>query len=258
MSIKIKVMTFNLRIPSEKDGESHYQFRKEKIIETIRAENPDLIGFQEAVDESLEMLKEELSEYYILGHGRDKSYHGEGVPIAFRKDTFFLCGFRQEWLSLTPQKPATLLVGLDQSRCPRTYACAELIHKDCDEPFAFYNIHSDHRGELAKVIEATILLRDISASPYKFVLTGDFNALPDSASIRQILATESSLGTVDATANIKGSLHGFSKADAGERKIDYVFTNLPTDPQESYAIVDDNNGRPFYSDHHALCAFVEI
>ena len=256
MSVKIKVMTFNLRIPSDVDGESHFEFRKDKIIEIIKAEAPDIIGFQEAADVSFDLLKERLTDYYILGHGRDKRYHGEGIPIAFRKDAFSLCGFRQEWLSLEPRKPASYLKGSDQSKCPRVYSCAELIHRDGEVPFAFYNIHSDHRGETAKVIESAILMRDIMATPYKFVLTGDFNARQPAPSIDVILATADNLGTVDATANIRGSFHGFSKAEAGPGKIDYIFTNLPTNPEESYAVIDED--RPYYSDHHALCAFVEI
>lgn len=257
MAITLKVMTFNLRIPAEVDGENHFGFRKERIIELINAEKPDLIGFQEAVDESFDLLKERLTDYYVLGHGRDSRYHGEGIPIAFRKDVFSLCGFRQEWLSLTPRKPSTTLKGLDQSKCPRVYACAELLHRDADLPIAFYNVHSDHRGELAKVVESTILLRDIAANPYKFILTGDFNARPDSASIAHILATESSLGTVDLTALIPTSFHGFDLPNFEPTKIDYIFSNLPGDPAKSYAVPAHLLG-DHYSDHNALCAFVEI
>lgn len=258
MSVKIKVMTFNLRVPAEVDGNNHFKFRRDKIIDIIRAEAPDVIGFQEATDASLDLLKERLSDYYVVGHGRDARYHGEGIPIAFRKDVFSLCGFRQEWLSLTPHKPSTTLKGLDQSKCPRVYACAELIHKESEVPFAFYNVHSDHRGELAKVVESTLLLRDIAASPYKFVLTGDFNARPDSTSIGQILATADALGTQDLTANLPDSFHGFGRENFTPVKIDYIFSNLPASAEESYAVADDDSCGHYYSDHNALCAFVEI
>ncbi len=258
MSVKIKIMTFNLRVPAKADENNYFNFRKDKIIATIRKEMPDVIGFQEAVDSSLDILKEALTEYYVLGHGRDERYHGEGAPVAFRKEVFSLCGFHEEWLSLNPNKPASVLRGLDQSKCPRVYSCAELIHKDCDTPFAFYNIHSDHRGELAKVVESVILMRDISANPYKFVLTGDFNAMPESNSIRQILSTEVSLGTVDLTANISDSFHGFGRENFTPVKIDYIFSNLPGDPAESYKVADDDSCGHYYSDHNALCAFVEI
>ena len=258
MSAKIKIMTFNLRVPSKVDENNYFKLRKDKVVETIRKEMPDIIGFQEAVDWTLDFLKESLPEYYVLGHGRDDRYHGEGAPIAFRKDVFSLCGFRQEWLSLEPNKPASVLTGLDQSKCPRVYSCTELIHRDCDTPFAFYNIHSDHRGALAKIVESVILMRDIAASPYKFVLTGDFNAEPDSDSIKQILSTEASLGTADLTANIPDSFHGFGRENFTPVKIDYIFSNLPSDPAESYKVADDDSCGHYYSDHNALCAFVEI
>jgi endonuclease/exonuclease/phosphatase family metal-dependent hydrolase len=257
MSVKIKVMTFNLRVPSKVDENNHFKFRQDRVIELIQKESPDIIGFQEAVDYSFDFLKERLSNYYILGCGRDDRYHGEGAPIAFRKDVFSLCGFRQEWLSLTPRKPATRLEGLDQSGCPRVFSCAELIHRDCDKPIAFYNVHSDHRGELAKVVESTILMRDIASSPYQFILTGDFNAQPDSTSITMIKATNTSLGTVDLTELIPNSFHGFDREGLVPVKIDYIFSNLPGDPSESYA-VPAHLFEGHYSDHNALCAFVEI
>ncbi|WP_208787240.1 hypothetical protein, partial [Enterococcus faecalis] len=72
-----------------------------------------------------------------------------------------------------------------------------------------------------------------------------------------IKSTAEQLGTVDATSGIPGSFHGF-RGDVGNHKIDYVFTNLPTDPAASYAIADDNACGVYYSDHNALCAFVEI
>ena len=258
MAIKLKIMTFNLRVPSKVDGPNYFFLRQDKVISLIEREAPDVIGFQEVVDRSLDLLKERLPDYYVLGHGRDECYHGEGAPIAFRKDVFSLCGFRQKWLSLTPDVPASRLSGLDQSKCPRVYSCAELVHRDSDKPFAFYNVHSDHRGELAKVVESTILMRDIAANSYPFVLTGDFNAQPNAASIAQILGTNKTLGTVDATALIRDSFHGFGRENFTPVKIDYIFTNLPTDPVESYAVADDDSCGHYYSDHNALCAFVEI
>ena len=258
MAVKIKIMTFNLRVPSKVDENNYFKLRKDKVIETIRGEMPDVIGFQEAVDWTLDFLKDSLPEYYVLGHGRDERYHGEGAPVAFRKDVFSLCGFRQEWLSLEPNKPASVLTGSDQSKCPRVYSCTELIHKDCDKPFAFYNIHSDHRGETAKVIESALLMRDVAANPYKFVLTGDFNATPHTPSIDMILATADTLGTQDLTANISSSFHGFGRENFTPVKIDYIFSNLPANVEESYAIADDDSCGHYYSDHNALCAFVEI
>lgn len=257
MSIKIKVMTFNLRLRAEVDQNNCFDFRKEKILDMIAKESPDLIGFQEANDMMLAWLKANLRDYCVLGHGRGGNYHGEGIPIAYRKELFDLHSFRLEWLSATPHKAGSRMEGLDQSSCPRIFACAELIHRDADEPIAFFNVHTDHKGKLAQIAESTVLCRALAESRFRFVLTGDFNALPDSAPIEMIRATAPQLGTVDATQEIVGSFHGF-KGNVGTNKIDYIFTNLPTDPKRSYAIPDDDSCGHYYSDHNALCAFLKI
>ncbi|MBQ9805637.1 MAG: endonuclease/exonuclease/phosphatase family protein [Clostridia bacterium] len=257
MSVQIKVMTFNLRVRNPIDGANFFDLRRDKILDVIRSEKPDIIGFQEATDFMNDWLKGTLEEYYVLGHGRGKDYHGEGTPIAYRKDLFDLHSFREEWLSFTPEVPASVLTGLDQSKCPRVCVCAELVHKDSSRPFAFFNMHTDHRGEQARVAECVLLAQKLGETPYRFVVTGDFNAYPDSTSIQMLLANKETLGIVDATKHIKGSFHAF-KGDVGERKIDYIFTNLPTDASASYAIPDDDACGCYYSDHNALCSFVSL
>ena len=255
--MRLKVMTFNLRVRVESDGANCFDNRREKIVSLIEGERPDVIGFQEATEGMTDFLKERLTDYTFVGYGRNESYRGEGVPIAFRKDRFALGGFSQEWLSFTPQKPASRLMGLDQSACPRVFAYADLICAENGKLFTFYNIHTDHMGTYARVVECAFLLRTISERGGVYAVTGDFNALPDSPEITMIRETRDALGTVDATEGIKGSFHGF-KGDVGEHKIDYIFTNLPTDPAESYAIPDDDTCGCYYSDHNALCAWVEL
>lgn len=257
MAIKLKIMTFNLRVRVKADGVNIFDNRRDKIFNLIQREEPDVIGFQEASDVMMEWLKEALTDYYVLGHGRCKDYHGEGTPIAYRKDRFDLHSFKAQWLSFSPDEPASVLTGLDQSACPRMIVCAELVHKDADKPFAFFNVHTDHRGEQARVAECVLLAQQLATAKVPYVVTGDFNALPDSASIAMLLSTKEQTGIVDATANIVGSFHGF-RGDVGTHKIDYVFTNLPTNPDESYAIPDDDSDGCYYSDHNAICSFVEI
>lgn len=257
MAIKIKVMTFNLRVRVPRDGINCFDFRKENILNVIDRERPDLIGFQEANDEMLSWLKESLSDYVVLGHGRYANYHGEGTPIAYRRELFDLHRFEASWLSYTPDVPESIFEGVGQSEFPRMMIYAELVHRDADKPIAFCNIHTDHKSESARVAECIAAMQRLYASPWRFVLTGDFNARPDSASITSILGTAQALGTVDATASIKGSFHGFT-GDVGDRKIDYIFTNLSTETEGAYAALDEGKDGVYYSDHLALCAFVEI
>ena len=121
--------------------------------------------------------------------------------------------------------------------------------------FSFANVHTDHYDQKAVFAECVMLMQHLGRKTLPFILTGDFNATPDTLAIQMINATHSTLGTVDATANIATSFHEYGKKEE-DFKIDYIFTNLKTDPTESYSIPNPPSG--FYSDHYALCATVEI
>ena len=256
---EIKVMSFNLRIRVEVDGVNFFDNRCPKILSLIARESPDIIGFQEANGVMLDMISEGLTDYVFVGHGREADYNGEGTYIAYKKNRFYLHGFREEWLSVTPTLPASRLRGLDQSGCPRVYCCAELIDRETMQLFAFYNTHLDHKGKNAQIGETMMLLGRIAEARLPFVLTGDFNARPDQDAIKMILATKDALGTVEATEQIGGTFHGFSMERINEGamgKIDYIFTNLYTDLTRAYAVPDDDSEGCFYSDHNAVCAYV--
>ena len=249
-----KVMTFNLRIRTRHDGENMFDFREPRILDVIRTEKPDLIGFQEVNGYMTDFLQRNLPEYYFLGHGREADYNGEAPLIAYRWDRFMIHSFEEEMLSLTPQIPGSVVEGINQSNCPRAFACAELIDKQSGKKFAFANVHTDHIDPNVVFAECVMLMQHIGRKSIPFVLTGDFNATPDSAAIKMICATADRLGTVDATAEISNSFHDYGRRTQ-DLKIDYIFTNLPTDAKKSYAVPNTPDG--FYSDHFALCSMIE-
>ena len=111
----IKVMTFNLRTDSEIDGINRFFCRTDRVLEAIRNENPDLIGFQEVSDRSRAQLRDSLTNYVVVGCGRYKDYNGEGAPLAFRKDKFEMVSMETFWLSCTPKIPESRYEGSDQS-----------------------------------------------------------------------------------------------------------------------------------------------
>ena len=86
--MKISVMSFNLRVDAEADEINRLKNRKSRILETIKKYSPDIIGFQEAEDDTREWLIECLCDYIVVGCGRNSDYRGESVPIAFSKDRF--------------------------------------------------------------------------------------------------------------------------------------------------------------------------
>ena len=261
MEHEIKVMSFNMRCNVATDGVNRFDCRRDKILEVLNRENPDVIGFQEITPDMLVWLENVLgNRYTVLGHGRDKNYTGEANPIAYRTSRFGLHSYSIEWLSQTPNVQGSRLTDSDQSGCPRIYVYAELIDRATHTKFAFINTHTDHKGANARMFECNMLMDLIRSKGVPFAMVGDFNARPDSDPIKLILDTHDELGTCDATCLIEGSFHGFSmeRLRLNNTKIDYIFTNLPHDPARSYAVVDDDSCGHFYSDHKAVCAYLTL
>ncbi len=256
---KIKVMTFNLRVEaSAHDGINDLPNRKGRILETISTESPDLIGFQEARDETRAWLGDTLSDYVVVGCGRYADYRGESAPLAFRKDKFEMVSMDTFWLSSTPKVPASTYEGSDQSGCPRIVTAVVLKPLESDDLLLFINTHTDHQGSLARVLSSAQLLEYASQKGMATVITGDFNATPDTAEIK-MMTVNKAFPLVDATALVGPTFHAFGKISAEERvKIDYIFTNLPCDLNESYALSDKPIEGIYISDHCPVVAFVEI
>ena len=51
--MELKVMSFNLRTDTPKDGINAFSERYPRVLEVIRNEKPDLIGFQELAPPSM-------------------------------------------------------------------------------------------------------------------------------------------------------------------------------------------------------------
>ncbi len=252
--MQLKIMTFNLRVDAEIDGINRFPNRADRILETIRTEKPDLIGFQEAKDAARAFLQENLGDtYVILGCGRTENYRGESCPLAYRKDSFELISYETQFLSTTPSIPGSQYMGSDQSHCPRLYVHAELSHNDSPEkPLHFFNTHLDHRGQTAMVLGMTQILQRISECKGDFVLTGDMNASPDSACIAMALAQPN---VKDATASLPYTFHDYGRRDP-KTKIDYIFTNA--EPIEAHLVEDIPVNGIYISDHYPVCATLEI
>lgn len=98
----MKIMTYNIRrAGSEKDAKNLWDNRKELVFGLINTINPDIIGFQEVVQNQLDDLNTEFSEKYgFFGEPRNKFAEGllqnsvvqhrsaknEHNPIFYNKD----------------------------------------------------------------------------------------------------------------------------------------------------------------------------
>ena len=250
----VKVMSFNIRVEAECDGINHQHNRRGRMLEVLRVEAPDLVGFQEVSDEARAWLRAALPEYTLLGCGRLESYHGESAPLAFRTDRFELVRYECFWLSDTPLVPGSRYAGSDQSGCPRLATAAVLKPKDRDGLILYINTHTDHVGAEARRLASRQLLAYIEKTGLPTILTGDLNATPKTEEIEMLAAR-----MTDATATLGGTFHDFGRYTFGkDHKIDYVFTTLPTDPAASYALSEEPREGIYISDHRPVVAFVTL
>ena len=254
MPAKLKVFSFNIRLDVKEDGINNFFNRTDRIIDCINSHKPDLIGFQEATPAMRGFLRDNLTDYTVVGCGREKNLLGESTAIAFKKDDFEMISLDTFWLSPTPRVPGSKYTE-DQSPCPRNCTVVYLKHKDCDKPFYAYNTHLDHWGKMARIHGAMQIMQYASEKGGQFVITGDFNALPDAPEIK--LITGSPVGAKDVTASLGGTFHDFGRLEE-KQKIDYIFTNAKCDENETFAIEDEGIEGVYISDHYPVCAFVEF
>ena len=254
MSEKLKVISFNLRIAVKVDGINYFDNRLPKIVEFLKAEKPDVLGFQEVNAHMKDLLNEHLTDYILVGCGREPDRNGESALIGYRKDKFELLSFENFWLSGTPTIPGSRY-GFDQSCCPRITSAALLKHRAAAQPFWFVNTHLDHEGKMARIFGVMQILQFVSSKREPCIITGDFNALPDAPEIK-LLVENKYYPLVEATAKIENTFHAYSSKMYG--KIDYVFTTLPTDPDEAILYEDSPEDGVYLSDHRPVAAFVEI
>lgn len=255
--MKIKVFSFNLRVEAKVDGINYFDNRKERILEAIKEHSPDVIGFQEVNDRMRLWLRDSLEDYILIGCGRNADLSGEACVVAYKKDSFALLNYETFWLSATPDAAGTRY-GEDQSSCPRVATALSLKHIEAKTPFLFINTHLDHKGSVARLLGSVQLLQYISERKMPTILTGDFNATPDSREIRVITENEV-CGISDLTAMLGGTFHGFGKYTPDEMpKIDYIFSNMKSDPTESFAVIDASVEGLYISDHYIVCSFVEV
>lgn len=232
-SSDVRVMSFNIRYGTANDGENRWERRKEFLIETIRAFDPDLLGTQETEGFQRDYLAQQLPQYDVLGVGRnDGRESGEMMALYFKRARFEKLAGGHFWLSETPDQ-----VGSKSwdSSLPRMVTWVRLRDRLRAEspPILFLNTHFDHRGPRARLESSRLLRRETVSLGQggSLIVTGDFNAGEDSEPYRALFASSENQPSplVDAFraahpqrgAN-EGTFSGFRADAVGGARIDWI------------------------------------
>ncbi len=256
----IHVFSYNLRCDVREDGINAFSNRKEFVLSEFSKYGADIVGFQETLPHMRQWLIDNFTDYQVCGIGREADLQGESNVVMFKKDKFDLVGLETFWLSDTPSVPGSRF-STDQSICPRICTCVTLYHRETGKSLRHYNTHLDHVGAFAQAQGISLILNriasDYAKSRLPVILTGDFNATPDSVVRRSVLNFSGCGDTLkDVTENVGITFHGYNAEKYG-CKIDYIFTNIPCDKERSFTARNEQNGM-YLSDHYPVGAFLEI
>ena len=253
-SSAIRVMSFNIRFGTARDGKNHWKNRHDLVIKTIEEFNPDLLGTQEVLDFQAEFLKKKLTDYEYIGRSRDKDpSKGEQCGILFRKKRFEKIESGQFWLSETPDR-----VGSKSwdSSLPRIATWVTLKDKsNGGRELVFLNTHFDHRGRKARLESAKTIRQWITKNHSKsaLVITGDFNCAISSKPYEVFLDEKKEPKLIDTyrakhrDTKDTGTFNGFKGTKTGAR-IDWVLHTAQFSTQSASINRFQKEGR-YPSDH---------
>ncbi|MBW8350994.1 endonuclease/exonuclease/phosphatase family protein [Bacillus sp. IITD106] len=257
-SVDIKAMTFNVRNKNNNDSSPHtWDERVPTIRKLINREKPDIIGAQEVLYTQLQDLKNNLPNYNWIGGNR-----GKYSAIFYKEKDYNVLEYDHFWLSDTPEVIGSKSWG---NKIPRMVTWAKFLDKKSNKPFYFVNTHLDHQSANARKKSAELILKAIKEFDPELpvILTGDFNAGPDSRP-HQILTSDGEFDDLWETAKTRinedlGTFNGFDDptGEGPDKRIDWILGkgNLTTNEIE---IVNYQKNGQFPSDHFPVLADISL
>jgi endonuclease/exonuclease/phosphatase family metal-dependent hydrolase len=247
---RVEVMSYNIRMNTEGDGEHAWPHRRADVVNVLRFHRADIFGVQEALPDQMDDLAAAFPDFGYEGVGRDDGLReGEFSAVFYRKDRFEKLDGGTFWLSETPGQCS---FGWDAA-CRRVCSWVKLKDREAKKVLYVFNTHLDHQGEEAREQSAALILEQIHAisrGKGHVVLCGDFNLPPDSAPIahiREVLLDSYEVSEMPPHASV-ATFHGFTYDDKAYDRIDYVFVSEGL-RVERYGALTDSRDRAFFSDH---------
>ena len=249
--MSVKVISQNVMCWEEPEIGT-YEKRYPLLKNVLTGYGADVIGLQEVKPNCKEFLDAALPDFeHILVYRDEKSM--EATPIYWNPARLTALESGHFWLSETPEVSSR---GWD-GKCVRIACWVLFEEKESERRFAFVNTHLDHRGETARQEGIRLVCSFIKEKfgDMPLVLTGDFNARPESPTI----ASADSL-LIDARRAAKESdegitFHGFGKNEGCI--IDYIYLSRDV-ACERFEIIRETDGESVQSDHYGIMATIEL
>ncbi|MBQ7654153.1 MAG: sugar transferase [Clostridia bacterium] len=243
----IRVMSFNILCRG--DGEHSREKRAPYVVDLIKREAPDVIGFQEATPEWMAYLKSSLKNYNAIGVGRDDGANkGEFSAIFYSRNRFLLRNSGNFWLSETPDEASLGWDGKHNRIC--TWAILKDLYTT--RKFVILNTHTDHVGEVAVNEGVKLIVKKVRGlNNMPTFVTGDFN-LKEGSRDYNIIVNSGVLRDSKYVCEDIVNINTYNGLGVGEQcVVDYIFVNKSLNPVK-YNVVTDKNGDYYISDHYPV------
>lgn len=261
----LRVMSFNIRYGSARDGENDWGHRKELLVKTIKSFNPDLLGTQETLGFQRDYISTALPEYSVLSAGRDDGKEkGEMMAIFYRKDRFKKLDGGHFWYSETPNVAGSKAW---DSSLPRMASWLKLEDLKNNRTLYYFNTHFDHRGNVARIESAKLLrskMREL-AGDQPVIFNGDFNAAETSEVYRNLFDVDQAESPLIDTYKViqpdpakrLGTYGGFRIEERKANRIDWLGVSQHFEVLSAQVDRTNDNGRT-PSDHDPINAVLRF
>ena len=257
---EIKLMSYNIRLDVDSDGENRWDVRKEKVAGLINYYEPDFAGAQEVLHHQLQFLQANLNGYDYAGVARDDgATKGEYSCIFYKKDKYSVLEQGTFWLSPTPD---SISKGWDAAL---NRVCTYMLVKDKKTKLSFwvFNTHFDHVGEQARLESAKLIVEKIdeyNTDNLPVFVMGDFNSSPGEPPAAFLNTALKNCRMVARTAyGPAETFNAFKFLQKPDRCIDYIFfTPDKRVAVSKFATITDSYDLKYPSDHFPVMATVVI
>ena len=201
----LHVMTFNVRrrVALVRPGSpDRWAIRKRLVQRIMAAEQPTVLGVQEALADQAEFVADALGpRYRWVGRGRNPSGTDEHCPIFYDADRLELTDWRQLALSATPDEHGSRSWG---NLIRRVIVSAAFTDLGTGGRLVALNTHLDHLSRRSRLESARLIARLVQESRSEdrdagIVVTGDFNT-DEASTVFRVLTAEGLLHDAWQTA----------------------------------------------------------
>ena len=253
----ITIMSFNIRYFAHDDFfKKSWFYRAPLVVNNVKQEQPDIIGFQEVQPIHEKYLKKHLLGYEFIVAYRTKMEPKEGMLLAYRRDRFTAEKEGMFWVSETPEK-----MSKDWgSASYRVAAYAKLLDKKTNKYVSIIDTHLDNASDKAREEGIRVLIEQVnSLKLVNPILLGDMNDFDDSIMYEYAInhGYVDALKVADASYVGTGATYQAYGKKINHKRIDYFFLD-PSIHVNDYHVVDKLYDGVYPSDHFPIVININL